>query len=101
MDTTYTTCHGCDAVYAGEVCLKCQAEDTSRGSQNVPVDVRAVTVEAGMSFIVRAWFSHVAGGWFWNARAEDHDWAAAGGRAWATADGAHESAFRRLNETFA
>jgi len=60
---------------------------------------RAVVVE-GMAFLVRAWKSHAADGWFRSIRAEDHDWAASGTRPWASAGLATEAAAARLERTF-
>ncbi len=58
--------------------------------------VETVVDVEGMNFVVRAWPSRTADGWFWVARAEDHELVLESQRPWATAGSATEAAVRHL-----
>ncbi len=58
--------------------------------------VETVVDVEGMSVVIRVWPSRTADGWFWVARAEDHELVLEGQHPWATAGGATEAAVRQL-----
>ncbi len=58
--------------------------------------VETVVDVEDMSFLIRVWPSRVADGWFWVARAEDHELVLEGQRPWANARTATEAAVRHL-----
>ena len=66
-----------------------EPEETMQAVETV-VDVE------DMSFLIRVWPSRVADGWFWVARAEDHDLRLESRRPWASARTATEAAGRHL-----
>ncbi len=65
------------------------------------VAVETVVEVEGMSFVIRAWPSRAADGWFWVARADDHPFVRESRRPWATAPAATEAAIRQLTRVVA
>ncbi len=61
------------------------------------VAVETVVVVEDMSFVIRAWSSRAADGWFWAARAEDHTFRLESQRPRASARLATEAAVSKLH----